>query len=68
VPAKTDPQVVAKLNAAIDAVVKDPEVQQRLATLGFDPVTGASARAEALFKTEVEKWGKMVSAVGITVD
>jgi tripartite-type tricarboxylate transporter receptor subunit TctC len=68
VPAKTDPQVVAKLNAAIDAVVKDPEVQQRLATLGFDPVTGASARAEALFKSEVEKWGKMVSAVGITVD
>ena len=50
VPAKTPPDVIAKLHDAIDAIVKEPDMQQRLASLGFDPVTGTQSEAQAMFK------------------
>jgi tripartite-type tricarboxylate transporter receptor subunit TctC len=66
-PAKTDPKIVATLNAAINDTIKSPDIQDKLTKIGFDPMTGTPAQADSLFKTEVEKWGKMVSALGITI-
>ncbi len=39
-PAGLPPEIVAKLNAAINQVVSKPEVKQRLAGLGFDAFSG----------------------------
>ena len=36
-PAKTPDAIVAKLNADINEVMKDPDVLERLKTIGFDP-------------------------------
>ena len=66
-PAKTDPKIVAALNAAINDTIKSPEIRDKLIAIGFDPMTGTPAQADAMFKAEVEKWGKMVSALGITI-
>jgi tripartite-type tricarboxylate transporter receptor subunit TctC len=59
---------VAKLNAEINAVMKDPEVLQRLKTIGFDPISKPPAETADFFKSEVASWSKMVNAIGITVD
>ena len=67
-PAKTAPDIVAKLNAAIDAIVKEPETQARLAALGFDPIAGSQLQAETYFKTGIEKWGRMITTLGISVN
>jgi tripartite-type tricarboxylate transporter receptor subunit TctC len=67
-PAKTSADILAKLNDAIDAVVKEPEMQQRLKTLGFDAVTGAQAQAERRFTAEVDKWGKMAGSAGLATN
>src|SRR6202046_2215355 len=53
-PSKIDPQVLATLHAAINAIVRPPEVQKKLTDMGFDPITGAPAQAETMFKTEVD--------------
>jgi tripartite-type tricarboxylate transporter receptor subunit TctC len=66
-PAKTDQQIIATLNAAIDAIVQSPEVRTRLAALGFDPITGSPAQADAMFASEVRKWGDMVKALGLSI-
>ncbi len=66
-PAGTDPQVVAKLNEAINNTIKDADVQQKLATIGFDPINGSPAQAEAMFKAEVNKWGEMVKALNLSI-
>jgi len=66
-PAKTDPKIVAALNAAINDTIKSPEIRDKLIAIGFDPMTGTPAQADAMFKAEVAKWGKMVSALGITI-
>jgi tripartite-type tricarboxylate transporter receptor subunit TctC len=67
-PVKTPPDVIAKLHGVIDGIVKEADMQQRLASLGFDPVTGTESQAQAMFKTEVEKWGKMVTTLDLTVN
>lgn len=66
-PAKTDPTIVATLNAAINDTIKSPDVQKRLAAIGFDPLIGSPAEADAMFKAEVAKWGTMVKALNLSV-
>jgi tripartite-type tricarboxylate transporter receptor subunit TctC len=66
-PAKTDPQILTALNAAINDIVKTPEVQTKLTDMGFDPITGSQTEAEALFAAEVKKWGDMVKALGLSI-
>jgi len=66
-PGKTDPQIIATLNTAINAIVQTPDVQKKLIDMGFDPITGGPAQADAMFKTEVDKWGKMVKALNLSI-
>jgi tripartite-type tricarboxylate transporter receptor subunit TctC len=63
-PAKTPDAVVAKLNAEINAIMKEPEAQQKLKTIGFDVMIKSQAEVEDYFKSEVASWGKMVRAIG----
>jgi len=66
-PAKTDPQILTALNAAINDIVKTPDVQKKLTDMGFDPITGSQAQADAMFAAEVKKWGDMVKALGLSI-
>jgi tripartite-type tricarboxylate transporter receptor subunit TctC len=65
-PAKTPDAVVAKLNAEINAVMKEPDSLQQLAKNGFDPVVKNATEVNAYFKEDVERWGKMVKAIGFS--
>ena len=65
-PAKTPDAVVEKLNAEINAVMKEPDSLDKLAKAGFDPVVKSVAEANDYFKSEVESWGKMVNAIGFS--
>jgi len=66
-PAKTDPQILQTLNAAIDDIVKSPAVEKKLTDMGFDPIAGSQAAADAMFAAEVKKWGGMVKALGLSI-
>ena len=68
VPSKTPADVVTKLNSAVDAIVKQPDFQERLAALGFDPVTGNQAEAARRFKDDIAEWGKRVNALGMKIE
>jgi tripartite-type tricarboxylate transporter receptor subunit TctC len=66
-PAKTSPEITAKLNATIEQVMKDPALRQKLTAIGFDPIEGSQAQAENYFTAEVAKWGKMVKTLGLSI-
>jgi tripartite-type tricarboxylate transporter receptor subunit TctC len=68
VPAKTGDAVVAKLNAEINAILKDPTVEQRLKGTGFDPIIKTDREAANEFRREVESWSRMVKTIGASVD
>ena len=67
-PAKVPDAVVAKLNAEINQIVKEPEAQQKLKTIGFDAMIKTQAEAADYFKSEVASWGKMTRAIGFSSD
>jgi tripartite-type tricarboxylate transporter receptor subunit TctC len=66
-PAKTDPQILATLNTAINEIIKTPEVRKKLVDIGFEPIAGSQPQADAMFNDEVAKWGKMVRALGLSI-
>jgi tripartite-type tricarboxylate transporter receptor subunit TctC len=65
-PAKTPDAVVAKLNAEINAVMKEPDSLDKLKKAGFDPVVKNVTEVNEYFKSDVERWGKMVKAIGFS--
>jgi tripartite-type tricarboxylate transporter receptor subunit TctC len=67
-PANTDAQIVNVLNAAIEDVMKDPALQQKLTAIGFEPLSGSQTQADAMFKAEVVKWGTMVTALKLSIN
>ena len=60
--------IAAKLNSEILAVMRTPEVQQRLLAEGarFTPTT--PAQFSAFVAAETAKWGKLIREVGIRAD
>lgn len=67
-PAGTSAQITGMLNATIEEVIKDPALQQKLTTIGFDPLNNSQEQADAMFKAEVAKWGTMVKALDLTLN
>jgi tripartite-type tricarboxylate transporter receptor subunit TctC len=65
-PAKTPDAVVAKLNAEINAAMKEPDALDRLAKAGFDPVVFDVPGTNKYFAEDVERWGTMVKAIGFS--
>jgi tripartite-type tricarboxylate transporter receptor subunit TctC len=70
-PAGTPRPVIDKLNAALNAALKDPVVIARFAELGTEPVPPARARPEALrdhLQSEIAKWAPIIRKAGVYAD
>lgn len=67
-PRNTPPEIVAKLNAEINAVLAEPKVKARLADLGTTALGGSSADFGRFMTAEAEKWGKVIRTSGIKVE
>jgi tripartite-type tricarboxylate transporter receptor subunit TctC len=66
-PPKTPPEVVAKLNAAFNQVVKDPDVQRRLADVGIATIGGSPDALTKLITSETARWHKVVAETGMKI-
>jgi tripartite-type tricarboxylate transporter receptor subunit TctC len=67
-PAKTPAAIVAKLNAAFNAVVKDPDVHKRLAEVGVSTIGGTPEDLTALITNETARWRKVVAETGVKIE
>jgi tripartite-type tricarboxylate transporter receptor subunit TctC len=67
-PAKMPIEIREKLHAAIEEVVAQPAVDKRLRGLGYEPHRGALADAPAFLKTQIDNWGNLIRATGITIE
>jgi len=63
-PKDTPPEIVARLNEAVNAWLRDPAVKARLADLGGMVTGGSTADAGKLVVEETEKWAKVVKFAG----
>jgi len=65
VPKGTPASAINRLNTDINKALKLPDVQQRLAALGADPLGGSAADFGAYIKAEIAKYTKVVVDGGL---
>ena len=64
-PAGTPDYVVTRINAAVNKVLKDPALQEKIGKLEFAVAGGTPEAAAALGRSQTEFWQKTLSAIGI---
>ena len=64
-PARTPPEIVMKLNQAINRALEMSDVRERLGNLGADPGGGTREAFGAHIRSELAKWGKVVKQADI---
>ncbi len=67
-PAATPKAVVTQLNDEVTRILRAPELAERYAGLGLEPVGNPPEQTAAYINTEVAKWAKVVKAAGISAD
>jgi tripartite-type tricarboxylate transporter receptor subunit TctC len=65
VPAGTSKEIITLLHRAIVKIIALPDIHERFAALGFEPVGNTPEEAGAMFKTESAKWGKVIREAAI---
>ncbi len=67
-PKGTPAEAVATLNTAINAILADPAIKQRLAELGCTPMPMSPAEFGSLLAAETAKWAAVVKSSGASLD
>jgi tripartite-type tricarboxylate transporter receptor subunit TctC len=67
-PAKTPPEIVAKLNAEMVKILAMPDVRKRLLEAGAEPVGNTPGEMAAQIKRETEEFAKIVKQAKITAE
>jgi tripartite-type tricarboxylate transporter receptor subunit TctC len=68
VPAATPKAIVDLLYKEIAKAVAEPDVKEKLATLGFNPIANTPEEFGTRIKLEIEKWGKVVRDAKLRIE
>ena len=67
-PAGTPAAVIAELNQAINRVLADAEIRNRLLASGAEPAGGAPEQFATLLRAERARWAEVIRRTGIKAD
>lgn len=67
-PANIPPAIVEKINADVNAILKEPEVIKAILAKGMEPFPGTAAQFKQLIKDDIAKWGVVVRKGNIRID
>ena len=67
-PPRTPAPIVARLQQAVAAAVAVPEVREKLATLGAEPVADTPEEFAMFCAREYDRWGRLVRDARVTLD
>jgi tripartite-type tricarboxylate transporter receptor subunit TctC len=64
-PPKTPPETLKRLQADIAKVLATPELKERIAQVGAEPVGNTPEQFAKLMDAEYEKWSRVAKAAGV---
>jgi len=67
-PAGTPKDIVTRLNKLIVAGLTDDGIKQKLAAMAYVPIGDTPDQCEAFFKSEMDKWGKVIKEAGLKAE
>lgn len=65
-PARTPPAIINRLNADAVAVINQPAMRERMVQNGAIPIGSTPEALWDFARKQIEKWGKVIKAAGIT--
>lgn len=68
VPTGTPREAIARLETETVKVLKLADVRQKLAVTGMDTIGTSADEFSKFLRSEIDKWGKVVKAIGMKVD
>jgi tripartite-type tricarboxylate transporter receptor subunit TctC len=67
-PPKTPATIIATLNAAINEVLRTPEVQSHLSLMHLKAAGGSPQRMTEIIKADIERWGAVIRNANVTLE
>jgi len=67
-PAGTPRNVITRVNGELVKIMHAPELKEKLAATGTDPLTSTPEEFAAYIKREITKWGEVIRKAGIKAD
>jgi tripartite-type tricarboxylate transporter receptor subunit TctC len=67
-PPKTPAAIVDKINADVNAALRERDVRERLAQLSAEPIGGTPQATAAYMRAEIERWAKVIKAANVKLD
>lgn len=64
-PVGVSKDIVGKLNAAVNAVLQMPDVRERMAQFGLEPMIATPEQVRARLKSDIEKWRNVIETAHI---
>jgi tripartite-type tricarboxylate transporter receptor subunit TctC len=68
VPAATPKPVIVRLNAEMNAILKQPDVVEKMQASGFDLIGGTPEDFGNLIKRETDAWTPVIRKLGLKID
>ena len=66
-PARTPDAIVKRLNQALVQIMKTPDIVERMAAMGNEPVGNTPAEFDRFIRDEIPKWGKVIRDAKISL-
>jgi tripartite-type tricarboxylate transporter receptor subunit TctC len=67
-PARTPRPIVDRLNAEVNAAIKEPELRDKILKLGAVPEGGSPQEVAAFLRAEAAKWKHVIETAGIKIE
>jgi len=67
-PAKTPPELVARLQVEIARIIHTPDMKEKLSTQGAGPIGNSPADMAKWLATEKDRWAKLIKATGFKLE
>ena len=67
-PAGTPRNVITRVNGELVKIMHAPELKEKLAATGTDPLTSTPEEFAAYIKREITKWGEVIRKAGVKAD
>jgi tripartite-type tricarboxylate transporter receptor subunit TctC len=67
-PAKTPPEIVARLSRETLKALESPEVGKQLVALTIEAWPGSAAELGALVQSETARYAKVIKGIGLRLD
>lgn len=68
VPAATPRDAIRRLDNELAKLVNTPDLRERFAALGVEPASKSAEQMAAYLKSEIDKYGKIVRAIGLKIE